>query len=60
MFMKISMLIENKQLKLYSVGSCLFSFSKFTFGFHSFHLTQVKIIQNDFELGKEEYLVLNS
>ena len=26
-------------------GFCLFSFSKFTFGFHGFHLKKLKLIQ---------------
>ena len=44
-------LIENKQMKLYSEGFFLFSFSNFTFGFHSFHLKELKISQYDFRTG---------
>ena len=31
-------------------GFCLFSFSNFTFGFHTFHLKKLKLIQLIFEL----------
>ena len=33
------------------LGFCLFSFSNFTFGFHSFHLKKLKQIQLIFELA---------
>ena len=46
--------MENKQLKLYSEGLSLFSFSTFTFGFHGFHLKKLKIIQYDFGTGEQK------
>ena len=33
-------------------GFCLFSFSNFTFGFHGFHLKELKLIQLIFELAR--------
>ena len=42
---------RKKQLKLYSEGFCLFSFSSFTFGFHGFDLKELKIIQCGFRTG---------
>ena len=43
---------ENKQLKSFLMGFCLFNFSYFTFGFHGFHLKKLKIIQLIFELAR--------
>ena len=37
-----------------------FSFSKFTFSFHGFHLKKLKLIQLIFELAPEENLVVNN
>ena len=43
-FIKTRELTENKPLKLYYEGFCLFSFSNFTFGFHSFHFKKINVI----------------
>ena len=48
----VNMRVCRKQaIEIILRGFCLFSFSNFTFGFHSFHLKKLKLIQLIFELA---------